>query len=103
VGKGERAGGKGKTPFFFPRFRTGEGDRGDLSRRRAAAPQGSAAAGGRGKWRGDRGDLNHMLTLGWDCLWRRLRSWEWVAAEVSGGGAIGGGGGARKGCGGVDG
>jgi hypothetical protein len=37
-----------------------------------------------------------VLTLGWGCLWRRLRGEECAAAEVSGGGAIGGSGGARE-------
>jgi hypothetical protein len=57
-------------------------------------------AGDRGKRRGDRGDLNPVLTLGWGCLWRRLRGEECAAEEVSGDGSIGGGAGAREGCGG---
>jgi hypothetical protein len=52
------------------------------------------------KWRGDRGDLIPVLTLGWGCSGRRLRGAVWAAAEANGGGAIGGGGGAREGCGG---
>jgi hypothetical protein len=51
-----------------------------------------------GKRRGDRGDLNPVLTLGWGCLWRWLRGEVWAAAEARGSGAIGGGGGAREGC-----
>jgi hypothetical protein len=38
---------------------------------------------------GGRGDLIPVLTLGWGCLWRRLRSEVWAAAEASGDGAIG--------------
>jgi hypothetical protein len=81
-----------KAPFFFPRSRTGEGGRGGLGRRRAAASQGSAAAGDRGETeRGPRGSQPRAhLGLG-------------LLVEVAprrglGGGAIGGGGGAREGC-----
>jgi hypothetical protein len=71
---------------------TGRGARRRPSARRR--PEGGA------KRRGGRGSLIPVLTLGWGCLWRRLRSEDWAVVEASGGGAIGGGGGAREGCGG---
>jgi hypothetical protein len=67
----------------------------DGGRRR---PMGRRRPGIEEKRKGNRGDLNPVLTLGWGCLWRWLRGEVWAAAEASGGGAIGGGGRAREGC-----
>jgi hypothetical protein len=88
--KRERAGGMGKMPFFFlpsPPIQ----NRGGLGRPRptaATAPRGRRRPGERGKWRGNRGDLNRVLTLGRDRLWRRLRGvgrlW-WLVVVVLGG------------------
>jgi hypothetical protein len=64
----------------------------------AAPPRGSAAAADRGKTeRGTRATYPGLTLVG-DGLWRWLRSEEWAAAEVSGGGANGG---ARECCGGL--
>jgi hypothetical protein len=76
-------------PFFLPPIQNRGGRQGRPRPTAGGGVQGSAAAGDRGKRGGDRGDLIPVLTLGWGCLWRRLRGEVWAAAEASGGGAIG--------------
>jgi hypothetical protein len=79
-----------KVPFFLPRSRTGEGGRGGLGRRQAAASRGRRQPGTGGKGGGGRGLSTPMLTWVGDGLRRCFRGKGRPTVEVGGGGANGG-------------
>jgi hypothetical protein len=87
--KEKRQGVLGKMPFFLPPIQNRGGRQGRPRPTAGGGVRGRRRQVIEGKRRGDRGDFDPVLTLGWGCLGRWLRGEVWAAAEASGGGAVG--------------